>query len=163
DQKDLILKNASWSYTTAEDVLREINGRALRDLPASGLKSGDLVRKISDLQPDGSTSSGAWIYAGVFGGGVNLSKRRDSRPKPGVVGRLLADACEVLDAKGPAVRRDVAYVPKDGALPEMSDPVEGPVENILHPKVNHNPLLKYPRVQGYQPIGTVAEFPYVLM
>jgi formate dehydrogenase major subunit len=29
--------------------------------------------------------------------------------------------------------------------------------------VNHNPLLKYPRVKPYQPIGTVAEFPYVLM
>jgi formate dehydrogenase major subunit len=240
EQKDLILKNASWSYTTAEDVLREINGRALRDIPTSGLKAGDLVRKVSDLQPDGSTSSGAWIYAGVFGGGVNLSKRRDSRTDPGGlglypnfgwtwpnnmrilynrascdrhgkpypgskpiiwwdetakqwtgydvpdvpvftdgpdtpngqkafhlnpegVGRLFAAAYEDLDAKTPGVPRDVAYVPKDGPLPEMYEPVESPVENILHPNVNHNPLLKYPRVESYQPIGTVAEFPYVLM
>jgi formate dehydrogenase major subunit len=45
----------------------------------------------------------------------------------------------------------------------MYEPVESPVENVLHPKVNHNPLLKYPRVKSHQPIGTVAEFPYVLM
>src|SRR3954447_17455955 len=240
DEKDLILKHAPWTYTTAEDVLREINGRALRDIPASGLKAGDLVRKVSDLQPDGSTSCGAWIYAGVFGGGVNLSKRRDSQTDPGGlglypnfgwtwpnnmrilynrapcdrhgkpypgskpiiwwdeaakrwagydipdvpvltdgpdtpngqkafhlnpegVGRLFAAAYEDLDAKSPEVPRDVAYVPKDGPLPEMYEPVESPVENLLHPKVNHNPLLKYPRVESYQPIGKVAEYPYVLM
>jgi formate dehydrogenase major subunit len=45
----------------------------------------------------------------------------------------------------------------------MYEPVESPVENILHPKVKHNPLLKYPRVDSYQPIGMVAEFPFVLM
>ncbi|HEV2730329.1 MAG TPA: molybdopterin dinucleotide binding domain-containing protein, partial [Terriglobales bacterium] len=240
DPKDLILKNASWTYTSAEDVLREINGRALRDIPGSNLKTGDLVNKISDLQPDGSTACGAWIYAGIFGGGVNLSKRRDSRTDPGGlglypnfgwtwpnnmrilynrascdrhgkpypgskpivwwdeaakrwtgydipdvpvptdgpetpngqkpfhlnpegVGRLFAAAYEDLDAKSPEVPRDVAYVPKDGPLPEMYEPVESPVENILHPKVKHNPLLKYPRVESYQPIGAVADFPFVLM
>jgi formate dehydrogenase major subunit len=240
DQKDLILKNAFWTYTTAEDVLREINGRALRDIPDSKLKTGDLVNKVSDLQPDGSTSCGAWIYAGVFGGGVNLSKRRDSRTDPGGlglypnfgwtwpnnmrilynrascdrhgkpypgskpivwwdeaakrwtgydipdvpvptdgpetpngqrafhlnpegVGRLFAAAYEDMDSKSPEVPRDVAYVPKDGPLPEMYEPVESPVENLLHPKVKHNPLLKYPRVESYQPIGAVTEFPFVLM
>ena len=45
------------------------------------------IRKVSDLRADGSTSSGAWIYAGVFANGENLSKRRDStngsgRPRP---------------------------------------------------------------------------------
>jgi formate dehydrogenase major subunit len=29
--------------------------------------------------------------------------------------------------------------------------------------VKHNPTLKYPRVKSHQPIGTVEEFPYVLM
>ena len=60
DPKDEIIKKAFWTYTTAEDVLREINGRAVRDIPSLGLKAGDLVRKVSDLQSDGSTSSGAW-------------------------------------------------------------------------------------------------------
>jgi len=240
DAKDEIIKKAFWTYTTAEDVLREINGRALHDVPGANLKAGDLVKRVADLQPDGSTSSGAWIYAGVFGGGVNLSKRRDSQTDPGGlglypnfawtwpnnmrilynrascdrhgkpypgsepiiwwdetakrwagydvpdvpvltdgpntpngqrafhlspegVGRLFAAVYQDPDPKNPHVPRDVAYVPKDGPLPEMYEPVESPVENVLHPKVKHNPLLKYPRVKSHQPIGTVAEFPYVLM
>jgi formate dehydrogenase major subunit len=240
DPKDEIIKKSFWTYTSAEDVLREINGRASRDVPAANLKAGDLVNKVADLQADGSTSSGAWIYAGVFGGGVNLSKRRDSRTDPGGlglypnfawtwpnnvrilynrascdrhgkpypgsrpivwwdekakrwagydvpdvpvpidgpdtpngqrafhlnpegVGRLFAAGYQDPDPKSPQLPRDVAYVPKDGPLPEMYEPVESPVENILHPKVRHNPLLKYPRVESHQPIGSIAEFPYVLM
>jgi formate dehydrogenase major subunit len=247
DPKDQIINKAFWTYTTAEDVLREINGYALRELPASGLKAGDLVTKVADLKPDGSTSSGAWIYAGVFGGGVNLSKRRDSQTDPGGlglypnfgwtwpnnmrilynrascdrhgkpypgslpiiwwdenakrwvghdipdvpnpvhgpetpdglrafhtnpegVGRIFAAVYKDPDLtvhdsgeRDPQVPRDVGSVPKDGPLPEMYEPVESPVENILHPKVSHNPLLKYPRVKSLQRIGTVQEFPYVLM
>ena len=240
DPKDEVIIQASWSYTSAEDVLREINGRALTDIPDSGLKAGDLVNKVADLKPDGSTSSGAWIYAGVFGGGVNLSKRRDSltdpgglglfpnfgwtwpnnmrilynrascdrhgKPYPGSkpitwwdeqakrwagydvpdvpvltdgpstpngqrafhlnpegVGRLFAAVYQDPDPKNPHVPRDVAYVPKDGPLPEMYEPVETPVENVLHPNVKHNPVLKYPRIKSYQSIGMVTDFPYVLM
>src|SRR5262249_46631458 len=59
--------------------------------------------------------------------------------------------------------RDTSYVPKDGPLPEMYDPAESPVETILHPKVKTNPLLKYPRVKSHQPIGSVKDFPYILM
>ena len=83
EPRDEIIQKAFWTYTTAEDVLREINGYALRDNPETGLKKGDLIRKVSDLKSDGSTSSGAWIYAGVFAGGENLSKRRDSRDGSG--------------------------------------------------------------------------------
>ena len=46
----------------------------------------DLIRKVGDLKSDGSTSSGCWIYAGVFAGGENLSKRRDSVTDPGGLG-----------------------------------------------------------------------------
>jgi formate dehydrogenase major subunit len=240
DPKDDIIKKASWSYSSAEDVLREINGHALRDISGTSLKAGDLVNKVGDLQADGSTSSGSWIYAGVFGGGVNLSKRRDGRTDPGGlglfpnfgwtwpnnmrilynrascdrhgkpypdsepiiwwddqakrwagydvpdvpvltdgpstpngqrafhlnpegVGRLFAAVYQDPDPKNPQVPRDVAYVPKDGPLPEMYEPVESPVDNVLHPNVKHNPLLKYPRIKSHQPIGEVTEFPYVLM
>src|SRR5258708_33055519 len=86
EPRDEIIQKAFWNYTTAEDVLREINGYALRDNPETGLNAGDLVRKVSDLRADGSTSSGAWIYAGVFANGENLSKRRDSRTDPGGLG-----------------------------------------------------------------------------
>src|SRR5258706_3833498 len=240
EPRDEIIQKAFWNYPTAEDVLREITGYALRDNPETGLNAGDLVRKVSDVRADGSTSSGARIYAGVFANGENLSKRRDSRTDPGDlglypgfgwtwpnnmrilynrascdrngkpypgskpvvwwdkqakrwtgydvpdvpvatdgpgtphgqrafhlgadgVGRLFAAVYSDPDEKHPGYPRDVAYVPKDGPLPEMYEPVESPVENILHPRVNSNPMLKYPRVASHQPIGTADEFPYVLM
>ena len=244
--RDDIIKKASWTYLSAEDVLKEMNGFALRDQPDSKLKAGDLVTKVGDLKADGSTSSGAWLYAGVFAGGVNHSKRRDSKTDPGGlgiyplfawtwpnnmrvlynrascdrhgkpysdakpivwwdgkagrwtgydlpdvpkltdgpdtpngqrafhmnaegVGRLFAavyeDPDHSVDSKDrdSPVPRDVGYVPKDGPLPEMYEPVESPVENVLHPGVAHNPTLKYPRVPSHQPIGKVADYPYVLM
>ena len=246
DPKDEIVRKAYWTYLSAEDVLREMNGYALRDNPAAGLKAGDLVAKVGDLKPDGSTSAGAWILAGVFSGGQNLSRRRDSETDPGGLGlypnfawtwpnnmRVLYNraSCDrngkpypgskpiiwwdektqrwtgfdVPDVPNPTqgphtpngqrafhmnpegvgrlfaavykdpdlsvdskdrdspVPRDVGYVPKDGPLPEMYEPVESPVSNVLHPKVKHNPTLKYPRVKSYQPIGTAEKFPYVLM
>src|SRR6476661_5116707 len=182
EPRDEIIKNAFWTYTTAEDVLREINGYAVRDNPETGLKKGDLVRKVGDLRSDGSTSSGAWIYAGVFANGENLSKRRDSTTDPGGLGlypgfgwtwpnnmRILYNraSCD-RDGKPypgskPIVWWDVAYVPKDGPLPEMYEPIESPVENVLHPGVKSNPTVKYPRVPSHQPIGTADKYPYVLM
>jgi len=230
DPKDELLRKASWSYTKAEDVLREINGTG----------PGGLLDGVADLRDDGSTSSGTWIYAGVFGGGENLAKRRDSRTDPGDlglypyfgwawpnnkrvlynrascdrhgkpypgsrpivwwdeakrqwtgydvpdvryvtdapdsvmgsrafhlnaegVGRLFAAVYSEPDAASPHLPRDASYVPKDGPLPEMYEPIESPVENILHPNVRHNPLVKYPRVASHQPIGKARDFPYVLM
>ena len=246
DPKDDGIKKAFWTYLSAEDVLKEMNGFALRDLPDSNLKAGDLVTKVADLKADGSTSSGVWLYAGVFAGGVNLSKRRDSRTDPGGlgifpnfawtwpnnmrvlynrascdrhgkpypgskpivwwdekagrwagydlpdvpkltdgpntpngqrafhmnaegVGRLFAavykDPDLSIDKKDrdSPVPRDVGYVPKDGPMPEMYEPVESPVQNLLHPKVRINPTLKYPSVKSHQPIGQADKFPYVLM
>jgi formate dehydrogenase major subunit len=240
EPRDAIIRKAFWNYTSAEDLLKEINGYALRDTPETGLKKGDLVRRVSDLRADGSTSSGAWIYAGIFGNGENLAMRRDAKTDPGGlgvypgfawtwpdnirilynrascdrhgkpyegskpivwwdeqakrwtgydvpdvpvptdgpatpngqrafqasaegVGRLFAAAYSDPDEKNPGYPREVATVPKDGPLPEMYEPVESPVTNVLHPGVNSNPMLKYPRVASHQPIGTPDKFPYVLV
>ena len=77
---------------------------------------------------------------------------------------MFAAVYEDPDTKNPDGHpRDASYVPKDGPLPEMYEPVESPVENVLHPKVRHNPILKYPRVESHQPIGKREDFPYVLM
>jgi formate dehydrogenase major subunit len=235
EEKDRILTRAVWDYPAenkAEAVLKEINGR--------NLKTGEMIGGIAELQADGSTSSGAWIYAGVFKGGKNLTKRRDGKdhpsglgtypgfawtwpgnmkilynrascdaagkPWPGTtpviwwdgaekrwkgndtpdvpvptdgpdtpngqrafrmngegVARLLAAPYKDPDPRAEGLPRDSSYVPKDGPFPEMYEPVESPVANALHPKVQTNPCLKYPRVKGRQPIGAVKDFPYVLM
>ena len=238
--RDVLIQKAFWQYGEAEDLLREINGRVHQDVPGTSLKKGDLLSAVSDLQADGSTSCGAWIYAGVFRGGENLTKRRDSRtdpsglglypnfawtwpnnmrilynrascdrhgqPYPGSkplvwwdkaagkwtghdvpdvpvltdgpdtpngrrpfhlnaegVGRLFAAVYDDPDPKNADIPRDSSYVPKDGPLPEMYEPVESPFDNSLHPKRRHNPTLKYPRVASHHPIGTPDKFPYVLM
>ena len=79
------------------------------------------------------------------------------------VGRLFAANYSEPDEKNPGYPRDVATVPKDGPLPEMYEPVESPVENVLHPAVSRNTLLLYPRVPSHQPVGTPDKFPYVLV
>jgi formate dehydrogenase major subunit len=90
DPRDLPLQQLSWDYAkehghedelwgepSAEDVLRRINGYHLD--PDTG-ERGKLVGDYRDLRADGSTSSGCWIYSGVFKGGVNLSHRRGEGP-----------------------------------------------------------------------------------
>jgi formate dehydrogenase major subunit len=81
------------------------------------------------------------------------------------VGRLLAGPYKDPDAKDKDhLPRDASYTPKDGPFPEFYEPVESPTENSLHPAVKCNPCLKYPRLKdGKHPIGTVQQFPYVLM
>lgn len=70
-QKDRAILDMVWDYpeeNTAEAVLREINGY--------NLKTGKLLNGIAEIKDDGTTSSGLWIYAGVFAGDKNLAKRR---------------------------------------------------------------------------------------
>jgi formate dehydrogenase major subunit len=233
--KDEPILKAAWNYPAegkAEAVLQEINGK--------NLTTGAMIGGIGELQADGTTSSGVWIYAGCFKGGKNLTKRRDARTDPSRlgmfpgfawtwpgnmkilynrascdaagkpwagttpviwwdeaqkkwtghdtpdvpaptdgpdtpngqrafrmngegVGRLLAAPYKDPGAKPGDLPRDSSYVPKDGPFPEMYEPVESPVPNVLHPAVATNPVLKYPRVKARQPIGTVKDFPYVLM
>lgn len=62
----------------AESVLKEISGHSV--------KTGQMIAKIPELEADGSTASGCWIYAGVFAGGKNLSKRRDNKTDPSGLG-----------------------------------------------------------------------------
>jgi formate dehydrogenase major subunit len=81
EEKDQIFKRAAWNYPAKnmpEAVLKEINGY--------NLKTGEFIKGIGELQPDGSTSSGCWVYAGVFKEGKNLSKRRNNKLDPSGLG-----------------------------------------------------------------------------
>jgi formate dehydrogenase major subunit len=74
-EADALLQALTWDYPesgdeaepAAEAVLQEINGRG----PDGGLLSG-----FGQLQPDGSTECGTWIYSGCYAGGVNQTARR---------------------------------------------------------------------------------------
>ena len=78
DEMDRPVLDLTWDYPTqgplrepdAQAVLREINGFGPDGAPLSG---------YLDLKPDGTTSSGCWIYCGVYKDGVNQAARK----KPG--------------------------------------------------------------------------------
>jgi formate dehydrogenase major subunit len=75
DEMDRPLLDLTWDYRlegtygdpVAEDVLREVNGMDA---------DGNLLSSYTKLKSDGSTSSGCWIYTGVFADDVNQSLRR---------------------------------------------------------------------------------------
>ncbi len=66
----------TWDYPTqgpraepvAEAVLQEINGR--------NLETGEFIGQYEELTPDGTTSCGSWLHAGIYKGGVNQAARR---------------------------------------------------------------------------------------
>ncbi|MDT0264515.1 formate dehydrogenase, partial [Jatrophihabitans lederbergiae] len=78
DERDRPLLDLTWDYPTegtiaepdAEAVLAEINGRDAQGQPLGA---------YTELKADGSTTSGCWIYCGVYKDGVNQAARR----KPG--------------------------------------------------------------------------------
>jgi formate dehydrogenase major subunit len=77
-EMDRPIRDLAWSYPelglerepSAEAVLREINGTG---------PDGAALSSYTQLKADGSTSSGCWIYCGVYADEVNQSARR----KPG--------------------------------------------------------------------------------
>ena len=87
DERDQPLLDMTWDYpkdehgeVDAEAVLREINGYHV-----TGDKAGELLDGFVQMQADGSTSGGCWIYSGVFAGGVNRSALRVPATDPGDV------------------------------------------------------------------------------
>jgi formate dehydrogenase-N alpha subunit len=87
--------NLAWPYLkadmpTPEEVLREINGRALADITDPKdpkkvlLAAGSQMPGFALLQADGSTSCGNWIYSGAWGPAGNFTARRDTSDPSGL-------------------------------------------------------------------------------
>ena len=78
DARDEPIRNLTWQYPThgdleepsAEAVLREINGWGADGKALSG---------YTELEADGSTTCGCWIYSGCFADEVNQPARRRPR------------------------------------------------------------------------------------
>ncbi len=75
--RDWGIRNLRWDYSVhgperepdAHEVVKEVSGYTVADgAPVSGFK---------DLEADGSTASGCWIYSGIFADGVNQARRRE--------------------------------------------------------------------------------------
>ena len=196
--------NVSWAYNNPvnpdlSEVLKEINGKALADIPdpkdkTKTLKTaGQQVDGFGQLQDDGSTMCGNWLYSGSFTEAGNNTQRRSnadplglgmfhnwafswpanrrvmynraSADKDGVpwdatrVGikwtgeKWVGDVPDFKPDSKPGefgafimqpegVARLFAPSLNDGPFPEHYEAAEAPVDNILHPKVNGNPVAK---------------------
>lgn len=84
DERDRPLLDLTWNYPVdehgepdPESVIAEINGMHL-----TGPDAGKPVSGFTELRADGSTSSGCWIYSGVYANGVNQAARRVPRGGP---------------------------------------------------------------------------------
>ena len=76
EDRDRPVQELTWDYPVngphdepdAEAILREIHGYYVA--------TGEPVTSFGDLEDDGSTACGAWIYSGSYAGGMNRTARR---------------------------------------------------------------------------------------
>jgi len=196
--------NVSWGYTNPAapdlgEVLKEMNGKALADIPDPKDKTkvlktaGQQLDGFGQLQDDGSTMCGNWIHSGVFTEAGNNAQRRSTADPTGLgmfhnwtfswpanrrilYNRASADAQgKAWDPKRPGIvwngEKWVGDVPdikpdsppgefgafimnaegvgrlfapslNDGPFPEHYEPIEAPIDNLLHPKVTSSPVAK---------------------
>jgi formate dehydrogenase major subunit len=91
---DPIVKLA-WPYLqpgapSPEEVAREVNGKALADIPdpkdktKTLAKEGEQLATFAHLQADGTTSAGCWIYTGSWTQAGNQMARRDAADPTGL-------------------------------------------------------------------------------
>jgi formate dehydrogenase major subunit len=82
-----------WSYAdpmlpTAEELLKELNGKALADLVGPDgtvtRKTGEQLASFGEMKDDGSTDGVQWIYTGVYGPKGNFAQRRDNADPSGL-------------------------------------------------------------------------------
>lgn len=90
--KDAILA-VDWSYKdplhpTVEELLTELNGKALVDLKDADGKvvraAGQRLASFGEMRDDGSTDGCMWIYTGVYGPTGNNAQRRDNSDPSGL-------------------------------------------------------------------------------
>jgi formate dehydrogenase major subunit len=81
--------NVAWSYANPAnpdltEVLKEINGKAVTDIPDPKDKTkllktaGQQLDGFGQLQDDGSTMCGNWLYSGAFTEAGNMTQRRNN-------------------------------------------------------------------------------------
>jgi formate dehydrogenase major subunit len=79
EPRDTLVKAMTWDYPTEgeheephiESILKEISGYIVAD--------GRPVSGFAELEGDGTTACGGWIYSGAYSGGVNQARRRKPR------------------------------------------------------------------------------------
>jgi formate dehydrogenase major subunit len=76
------------SHPSADELLKELNGKALVDLKDADGKvvraAGQQLASFGEMRDDGSTDGSMWIYTGVYGPAGNFAQRRDNSDPSGL-------------------------------------------------------------------------------
>ena len=154
----------SWAYKdpkhpTADELLRELNGRAMVDLtdptdPSKVLvKAGAQLSSFGQMRDNGTTDGACWIYTGVYTPAGNITARRDNADPSGrgVHGgwgfawpanrRVLYNRASA-DAQGKAWSERKKYIAWDGAKWAGPDVPDYPP--TLAPDKNAGPFIMNP-------------------
>jgi formate dehydrogenase major subunit len=106
---------------------------------------GHTTPLVPDLKADPSTPSGQVVFP--------LAEER---------GRLFVGPYARKKPDSVAPER-VSPVLKDGPLPEHYEPIESHFQNPLHARASgSSPVVRYPQFADQKPLGTPAEFPFIL-
>lgn len=181
------IKALTWGYgnpgnPAPEEVLREINGRALDDLvappdpknpkapPVIQAKAGEQLPGFGVLRDDGSTACGNWIYSGVWTQAGNNSARRDTSDPSGLGvyqnwgfawpanRRILYNRASATPDGKPwdGSRRQIAWNGKAWAGSDVPD-----INPALGPDTGAGPFIMTPEgVARLFAIGLMAEGPF---
>ena len=154
-----------WNYAdpaapTADEILKELNGKALADLTgpdgAVTRKAGEQLASFGEMKDDGSTDGCQWIYTGVYGPKGNFAQRRDNAdperprasigpgPSPGRPTGASSTTAPRRTRRASRGARRKAYVSWDaaarsGAVPDVPDFVATNAAGEGHRPVHHEP------------------------
>jgi len=89
------IANVSWAYTNPavpdlSEILKELNGKALADIPDPKDKTkvlkaaGQQLDGFAQLQDDGTTMCGNWLMSGAFTEAGNMTQRRNNADPTGL-------------------------------------------------------------------------------
>jgi len=165
--------NLKWDYLTdgvydPHKTAKAINGYFLKDVTIKdqSYKQGTLVPSFAMLQPDGSTSSGCWIYAGSYTEKGNMSARRGKQDAANNIGlypefawcwpvnrRIIYNRASV-DPKGKPYNENRWVIRWNGQKWEGDVP-DGPWPPLMTAEGKPNPEGRYPFIMQKHGYGAI--------
>ena len=77
DERDWPIVNLTWDYPELGEVGEPDIEAVLKEINGYEVASGRCVSGFAELEDDGSTACGCWIYSGIYADGVNQARRRN--------------------------------------------------------------------------------------
>jgi formate dehydrogenase major subunit len=76
-KRDWPLVHLNWDYPELGEIREPDVEAVLKEINGYEIATGRPVSGFAELEADGSTACGCWIYAGIFADGVNQARRRN--------------------------------------------------------------------------------------